>query len=56
MKAADLVDAALAGFDTHEAMTVPALSDAGRWDAFDAAQQAMLPAFANIRPAARYPR
>lgn len=54
MEAGDLVDAALAGFDAREAITIPALSDAGLWDAYQAARQAMLPEFANTQPAARY--
>ncbi|MDQ1850417.1 SDR family oxidoreductase [Gemmobacter fulvus] len=50
----DLVDAALAGFDAGEAITIPALSDAAMWDAYQAARQAMLPDFSNTQPAARY--
>lgn len=50
----DLVDAALAGFDRREAITIPVLSDAGMWDAYQSARQAMLPDFANTQPAARY--
>lgn len=50
----DLVDAALAGFDRGEAITIPALSDAAAWDAYQAARQAMLPDFGNTQPAARY--
>ncbi|WP_411839006.1 SDR family NAD(P)-dependent oxidoreductase [Paracoccus sp. ME4] len=54
MEAADLVDAALAGLDAGEAVTIPALGDAGLWDAYQKAREAMLPEFANTRPAARY--
>jgi uncharacterized protein len=50
----DLVDAALAGFDQREAITIPVLSDAVLWDAYQSARQAMLPDFANTQPAARY--
>ncbi|WP_444452174.1 SDR family NAD(P)-dependent oxidoreductase [Rhodobacter capsulatus] len=54
MEVGDLVDAALAGFDAREAITIPALRDAGLWDAYQAARRAMLPEFGNTRPAARY--
>jgi uncharacterized protein len=54
MEVGDLVDAALAGFDAREAITIPALGDAGLWDAYQAARHAMLPSFANTRPAPRY--
>ncbi len=50
----DMVDAALAGFDQREAVTIPPLPDAGQWDAFSAARLAMLPNFRNSQPAARY--
>lgn len=50
----DLVDAALAGFDAREAITIPALTDAAVWDAYQAARHAMLPDFGNTQPAARY--
>lgn len=54
MEVGDLVDAALAGFDAREAITIPALGDAGLWDAYQAARHAMLPEFGNTQPAARY--
>lgn len=54
MTAADLVDAALAGFDAGEAVTIPPLPDAGLWDSYQTARQAMLPGFGNTLPAARY--
>jgi short-subunit dehydrogenase len=50
----DLVDAALAGFDRKELVTLPSLPDAGQWQAFDAARQAMAPNFSNAAPAPRY--
>jgi short-subunit dehydrogenase len=50
----DLVDAALSGFDKREAITIPALTDAARWDAYQAARHGVLPEFGNIQPAARY--
>ncbi len=54
MEVGELVDAALAGFDRHEAVTIPPLPDAGQWERFNAARQAMLPNFANERAAERY--
>jgi short-subunit dehydrogenase len=54
MEVADLVDAALAGFDRREPVTIPPLQDAAQWDAFEATRQAMIPGFAQSRPAARY--
>ncbi|HEX7913351.1 MAG TPA: SDR family oxidoreductase [Paraburkholderia sp.] len=50
----ELVDAALVGFDRREAVTIPPLPDAGQWDAYQAARQAMLPNFAQEHAAARY--
>lgn len=49
-----LVDAALAGFDRREPVTLPSLPDEGQWQAFEAARQAMLPNFLQSQPAARY--
>ncbi|MGH8080605.1 MAG: SDR family NAD(P)-dependent oxidoreductase, partial [Lysobacter sp.] len=54
MEVDDLVDAALAGFDRREPVTIPPLHDAGQWDAFDAARKAMLPNIMQVLPAPRY--
>lgn len=54
MDANDLVDAALAGFDAREAVTIPALTDAAVWEACQAARHLMLPDFGNTHSAARY--
>nr|USU34145.1 SDR family oxidoreductase [Methylobacterium sp. OTU13CASTA1] len=54
MEVGDLVDAALAGFDRRESVTIPPLHDAGQWDAFQAARLAMIPGFAQVHPAPRY--
>ncbi|MBB6193742.1 hypothetical protein FHS51_004000 [Sphingobium wenxiniae] len=54
MEVNDLVDAALAGFDRREAVTIPPLHEVGKWDAYDAARQAMLPGISQSQPAARY--
>jgi short-subunit dehydrogenase len=50
----DLVDAALAGFDRREPVTIPPLHDAGQWDAYQGARLAMLPGFGQTQPAPRY--
>jgi uncharacterized protein len=49
-----LVDAALAGFDRREAVTIPSLPDEAQWEAYQAARVAMLPNLRQSRPAARY--
>jgi len=54
MEVGDLVDAALAGFDRREPVTIPPLHDAGQWDAFQAARQAMISGFAQVHAAPRY--
>ena len=54
MEVDELVDAALAGFDSLETVTIPPLPDAAQWDAFDAARQAMIPNFWQVHAAARY--
>lgn len=54
MPAGDMVDAALAGLDLGEAVTIPALPDRGAWDAFESARTAMLPNLSLAVPADRY--
>jgi len=54
MEVGELVDAALVGFDRHETVTIPPLPDAGQWEAFNGARQAMLPNFLQSRAAERY--
>ncbi|GLK49997.1 SDR family oxidoreductase [Brevundimonas intermedia] len=54
MEVADLVDAAMVGFDRREPVTIPPLQDAGLWEAFQGARQVMLPGFATTVPADRY--
>jgi short-subunit dehydrogenase len=49
-----LVDSALVGFDRREPITIPVLSDAGLWDAYQNARKAMLPEFGGVVPARRY--
>lgn len=50
----DMVDAALAGFDAGELVTIPSLPDVGDWQAFDTARQKLLPNLSRSTPAARY--
>ncbi|QPB22805.1 SDR family oxidoreductase [Rhizobium sp. 007] len=54
MPAQDLVDAALLGLSRKEFVTIPSLHDAGQWDAFDGARQAMAGNLSTNKPAARY--
>ncbi|CAN7617178.1 SDR family oxidoreductase [Variovorax sp. LjRoot290] len=54
MSADDLVDAALAGLDARELVTIPSLPDAGDWQRFEAARREMVPKLSRARPAERY--
>jgi len=54
MTAEDMVDAALAGLDQGEQVTIPALPDLAEWEAFDAARRAMSGRLSSTAPAARY--
>ena len=54
MRADDLVDAALAGFDQGELVTIPSLPNGADWDAYEAARQKLLPNLSLSLPAARY--
>jgi short-subunit dehydrogenase len=54
MTAEDLVDAALAGFDLGETITVPSLPESSDWDSFDAKRKALGPNLSRTTPAARY--
>jgi short-subunit dehydrogenase len=56
MEVDELVDAALAGFDRRETVTIPSLPDAGQWSTFEAARAAMIPNFSQVHAAARYRR
>jgi short-subunit dehydrogenase len=48
------VDAALAGLDQGELVTILSLSDVENWDAFVAARKALRPSLSLSQPAARY--
>jgi short-subunit dehydrogenase len=54
MNAEDLVDAAIAGLDQGELVTIPSLPDIADWDAYEAARQNMLPKLSLGSPAPRY--
>jgi short-subunit dehydrogenase len=54
MSAEDLVDAALAGLDQGELVTIPTLHDDQDWASWEAARRAMTPKFSNAKPAPRY--
>lgn len=54
MRAEDMVDAALAGFDQGEFVTIPSLPEAADWNAVEAARQALFPNLSRAVPAARY--
>jgi uncharacterized protein len=50
----DMVDAALAGLDRGEVVTIPSLPDLAQWEAYEAARQTMIPNLSLSSPAARY--
>src|ERR1700724_4646061 len=54
MTAEDMVDAALAGLDQGETVTIPSLPDKAEWDGFDAARRAMSSKLSRAVPARRY--
>ena len=54
MSAEDMVDAALAGLDLGEQITIPSLPDARDWEAYEAARQRLMPSLSRSVPAARY--
>ena len=56
MDADDMVDAALAGLDRGESVTIPSLPDVADWEAYEAARQKMIPRLSLSAPAARYGR
>ena len=54
MTADDLVDAALAGLDQGELVTIPTLHDGDDWTRWEANRRALAPKFSNAKPAPRY--
>lgn len=49
-----LVDAALAGFDAGELITIPSLPDVAQWEALEAARLQLKPNLSRTTPASRY--
>jgi hypothetical protein len=56
MAVGELVDAALAGLDMGESVTIPPLQDAAEWQRFDAARLALGPKLTPSHAAPRYNR
>ena len=54
MTTEDMVDAALAGLDQGELVTIPALPDAADWAAFESDRQKLKPNLSHAQPASRY--
>jgi uncharacterized protein len=54
MSAEDMVDAALAGLDQGELVTIPGLQDGDEWTRFEVARRALSQRFGNSTPAPRY--
>ncbi|MCF3639469.1 SDR family oxidoreductase [Rhizobium sp. TRM95111] len=54
MEVTDMVDAALAGFDQGELITIPSLPQKTDWETFDGARMALRPNLSRSRPAERY--
>jgi uncharacterized protein len=49
-----MVDAAIAGLDQGEFVTIPSLPDVEQWEAYESARQALLPNLSRAVPAIRY--
>lgn len=54
MSAGDVVDAALAGLDAGEPVTIPSLPQISDWESFEKARQALVPNLSLKIPADRY--
>jgi uncharacterized protein len=54
MQADEMVDAALAGFDQGELITIPSLPDIADWEAYETARLNLIPKLSRSAPAARY--
>ena len=52
--AEEMVDAALAGLDRGETVTIPSLPDVADWKAYETARQKLFPNLSLSSPAARY--
>jgi uncharacterized protein len=49
-----MVDAAIAGFEQGELITIPSLPDMSDWEAYETARQNLIPKLSRSSPAARY--
>jgi short-subunit dehydrogenase len=54
MRAEDLVDAALQGFERGESVTLPSLHDVALWDSYEGARKALAPHLSSNEAASRY--
>lgn len=54
MSTDDMVDAALAGLDAGEVVTIPGLQDGDQWTKYEELRRAMMSGLSNVRPGARY--
>lgn len=54
MRAEDMVDAALAGFDVGETVTIPSLPEVAEWQEFETARNTLRPHLSRAVPATRY--
>ena len=54
MRAEDMVDAALVGFDRGETVTIPSLHAEAAWQTYDAARKALTGQLSSNTPAPRY--
>ncbi len=54
MQTEHMVDAALAGFELGEFVTVPALADDRQWETYEKQRQALIPVLGGSEPAPRY--
>lgn len=54
MRADTMVDAALAGLDLGEFVTIPSLPDSADWNTYETARQKMMPNLSRVEAASRY--
>lgn len=54
MNAEEMFDAAMAGFDQGEFVTIPSLPDVADWEAYEAAREKLIPNLSRSSPAPRY--
>ena len=54
MNVEEMVDAAMAGFDQGEFITIPPLPDMADWEAYEAAREKLIPNLSRSSPAERY--